>query len=52
VRNGKRFMDRMGRRIERYFEAVRAATHSAQRPMGLQPAARPVRVDAGRRYRG
>jgi hypothetical protein len=31
---------------------VRAASHSARQLMGLQPVARPVRVDVRRRYRG
>ncbi len=46
-------MDRMGCRIERCFEIVRAAAHSARQLMGSRPpVARPVRVDVRRRYRG
>lgn len=45
-------MDRTGRRIERCFEALRAASHPAQQLMGLRLAVRPVRVDNRRRYRG
>jgi hypothetical protein len=53
LRIGRRFMDRVSRRIERCREAVCAASHSAQQLVSVQPVARPVPVEARkRRYRG